>query len=206
MPAFDSNNTEPSQWKAPPVDPRWWPVVRAEQPAFDPATTPSIRMGALAEYFRTLPGTRRSHHPHVSWCGRGPLAEDLLRDCPLDYALGEDSPLGRTYERGGWVLSLGCRRTTVLHLAEHRCAWRGRAVLRQGSSMLVEGRRQWVEYELQTDENADFEALRQAYMLEQAAERGSTWHEAPCGYGQARLFAVRPLIDFAAGWLAAHRV
>jgi len=162
-------------------------------------------MGVLAEHFRALPGTLRSNHPHVSWCGRGPLASQLLIDCPLDFPLGEDSPLGRTYARDGWVLSLGTERTTILHLAEHRCEWKGKAVQRQGSAMLVDGARQWVEYEMLTDDNADFEALRQDYKREHAEQRGQTWQEAPCGYGTARMFAVQPLVDFAAGWLAEHR-
>ena len=205
MPSFDGNNSEPAYWRNPPCDPQWWPVIRAHRPGFDVTTTPSIAMGGLAEHFRTLPGTRRSNHPHVSWCGRGPLAAALLDDCPLDYALGEDSPLGRTERRGGWVLSLGTVRTTVLHLAEHRCEWAGKAVQRQGSALMVDGVRQWVEYDMLTDENEDFEALRLDYLREHAAQRGTDWHEGPCGYGTARLLAVRPLVDYATGWIAAHR-
>jgi aminoglycoside 3-N-acetyltransferase len=206
MPAFDSDNSEPAYWRQPPCDPQWWPVLRAARPGFDPATTPSIRMGALAEYFRTLPGTRRSNHPHVSWCGRGPLAAALLEGCPLDYALGEDSPLGRTYAHDGWVLGLGTLRTTVLHLAEHRCAWRGKAVQRQGGALMVDGTRQWVEYDMLSDDNDDFEALRQDYLRGHAGQRGIGWQAGPCGYGSARLLRVRPLVDYAAPWLAAHRV
>jgi aminoglycoside 3-N-acetyltransferase len=171
-----------------------------------PATTPSVQMGALGEYFRTLPGTLRSAHPHVSWCGRGARAAELLHEHQLAYPLGEGSPPGRVYEADGWVLSLGTRATTVLHLAEHRCNWAGKQVIRQGSALLVDGARQWVEYEMLTDENADFEALRQDYMTQHAAERGRTWQAAPCGHGSARLFAVRSLVDFATRWLAERRV
>jgi aminoglycoside 3-N-acetyltransferase len=205
MPAFDSNNSEPSYWRNPPCDPQWWPVLRETRPGFDPATTPSIRMGALAEYFRTLLGTQRSNHPHVSWCGRGPLATSLLANCPLDFALGEDSPLGRAYAADGWVLSLGTAATTILHLAEHRCDWNGKAVQRQGGALLVDGERRWVEYDMLTDANDDFEELRQDFRSEHAAQRGSDWQHGPCGYGTAQLLRIRPLVDFAVDWLPRHR-
>lgn len=206
MPAFDSDNSEPSHWKDPPLAAKHWPLIRAERPPFDPECSPSLKMGALAEHFRTLPGTLRSAHPHVSWCGRGPLAGGLLANHPLDYPLGEDSPLGRAYAADGWVLSLGTRATTVLHLAEHRCDWAGKRVIRQGSAMLVQGERRWVEYDMLSDENSDFEALRQDYMAAHSEDRGSLWQEGRFAGGSARLFAIRPLVDFAAPWLAQHRV
>jgi aminoglycoside 3-N-acetyltransferase len=205
MPTFDRNNTEPSNWKEPPLEAHWWPLIRSQTPPYDPATSPSIAMGVLAEYLRTLPGTLRSPHPHVSWCGRGAQAAALLREHPLDYPLGEASPLGRSYAAAGWVLSLGTAATTVLHLAEHRCEWAGKGVVRQGSAMLVNGQRQWVEYDMLVDQNHDFAALRSDYMQEHAAQRGVDWQQGPCANGSAQLLAVRPLVDYAAHWLAQHR-
>ena len=41
----------------------WWPTIRAHWPAYDPATTPPIGMGVVAELFRTWPGVQRSQHP-----------------------------------------------------------------------------------------------------------------------------------------------
>jgi len=201
MPAFDRNNSEPSRWQSPPLAEEHWQAVRDSQPAFDLATTPGVQMGALGEYFRTLPDTLRSSHPHVSWCGRGPQAAAILARHSLDFGLGEESPLGECYRSSGFVLSMGTLRTTVLHLAEHRCEWAGKAVYRQGSALLVDGRRQWAEYDMLTDDNADFEELRQAYR-----KAGGAWREGPLGEGTARLIPIRPLVDFAVQWLPGKRV
>lgn len=200
MPSFDRNNTEPSRWQDPPLAEEHWQTVRDQQPAFDPASTPGVQMGALGEYFRSLPGTLRSSHPHVSWCGRGPLARAILANHALDFPLGEHSPLGECYRRGGQLLCLGTVKTTVLHLAEHRCDWAGKTVLRQGSAMLVHGQRQWVEYDMLADDNADFEELRQAYR-----SAGGAWREGPLGDGSARLIPIVPLVDFAVNWLPGKR-
>jgi aminoglycoside 3-N-acetyltransferase len=51
-----------------------WPLFRKSLPAFDAARTPTRTMGALAELFRSQPGTLRSSHPHRSFAAAGPHA------------------------------------------------------------------------------------------------------------------------------------
>ncbi|MDQ3023159.1 MAG: AAC(3) family N-acetyltransferase, partial [bacterium] len=106
------------------------------------------------------------------------------------------------YDLDTWVLSLGCKRTTVLHLAESCSQWAQRHLRRSGSAMLVDGARKWVEYETVDDTDKDFEQLRLDYM---AQADSADWSEGPTGYGTSRLFRVRPLVDFAAPWFDAHR-
>jgi aminoglycoside 3-N-acetyltransferase len=65
MPAFTGDNSDPADWSHPPVPEAWWPVIRAQTPAFDPAITPTHMMGRIAEAFRTWPRTIRSEHPQV---------------------------------------------------------------------------------------------------------------------------------------------
>jgi aminoglycoside 3-N-acetyltransferase len=162
-------------------------------------------MGAVPDYFLHLPGVLRSAHPAVSWAALGPQALAVLANQQLSYGLGEQGPLARCYERDGWVLSLGTQRTTVLHLAEYRAKWPGKRYHLQGSALLVDGQRQGVEYEVLETSNDDFEQLRQDYMREAAAQCGRDWQEAPVAYGQARLFRIRPLVDYAVAWLSTHR-
>ena len=50
---------------------------------FDAETTPT-KMGAIAEAFRTWPGTLRSTHPLESVCARGPLAAEITSVQLLD--------------------------------------------------------------------------------------------------------------------------
>jgi aminoglycoside 3-N-acetyltransferase len=54
-------------------------TVRSANPVFDVRATPSC-VGALPEYFRTRPGTRRSVHPTHSVCGAGPRTAEMLSD------------------------------------------------------------------------------------------------------------------------------
>jgi aminoglycoside 3-N-acetyltransferase len=173
-------------------------------PPFDPRCSLSEpSLGQLPELFRGQPGVLRSAHPSVSWCAQGPLAAEMLANHELAWGLDDRSPLGRCYERDAWVLSLGCKRTTILHLAESRSAWARRHLRTSGSRMLVDGVSRWVEYETVDDTDKDFEALRLDYI---AQADPADFAEGPTGYGTSRLFRVRPLVDFATAWFDAHRV
>jgi aminoglycoside 3-N-acetyltransferase len=76
-------------------------------PVFDVLNTPS-KMGAISEYFRKLPGVKRSAHPTEPVCASGPDAEWLTNG-----HFGEltpytaKSPWRRMYEREGKILYLG---------------------------------------------------------------------------------------------------
>jgi aminoglycoside 3-N-acetyltransferase len=203
MPAFHWQNSEPSHWSDPPVPASWWPLVRSDTPAYDPDCTPcDPELGHIPEIFRKLPSTLRSAHPSISWCAQGSAAELITARHELSYGLDDRSPLGRCYDLDAWVLSLGCKRTTILHLAEARTAWAQRNLRMSGSAMLVDGARQWVDYETVDDTDKDFENCRMTYM----AQAGPTdWREGSTGYGTSRLFRVRPLVDFATSWLDEYR-
>lgn len=82
--------------------------------------TPS-NVGAIPEYFRTRPGTRRSVHPTHSVCAIGPATEELLRDHHLDSTpCGSCSPFRTMIDRGAKILMLGCglRPNTTMHALE----------------------------------------------------------------------------------------
>ena len=82
--------------------------VSARQPRFDVRLSPS-NVGALAEYFRTRPGTQRSLHPTHSICALGPLADALLCNHVLDTTpVGAHSPLHLLPDHDGQILMLGC--------------------------------------------------------------------------------------------------
>jgi aminoglycoside 3-N-acetyltransferase len=80
-------------------------------------------MGAIAECFRSWPGSLRSNHPTSSFTALGPNADRITGDHGDEYeGLGERSPLGRLYELDAQILLLGVGhdRNTSLHLAEAR--------------------------------------------------------------------------------------
>ncbi|MDH6466399.1 aminoglycoside N3'-acetyltransferase [Micromonospora sp. A200] len=124
VPTHTPSNSDPARWRNPAVPSAWWPVIREQNPGFDPARTPSRHMGVLAETVRTWPGALRSGHPHVSFAALGTRARAITGDHRLEEGLGEKSPLGALYREHGKVLLLGCghERNTSLHLAEHRQA------------------------------------------------------------------------------------
>ena len=104
-----------------PVPEQWVQPIMDAMPPYDPATSPTQRMGAVVEYFRTLPDTARSNHPLYSFGAWGKDADDIVGSQPLELSLGKDSPLEAIYERDGKVLLLGVGfvRCTTFHHAEY---------------------------------------------------------------------------------------
>ena len=200
VPTHTPANTDPAGWRHPPVLEAWWPVIREQAPGFDPLRTPSQWMGVIAETVRTWPGALRSDHPHVSFAALGTHAADIVDGHRLDDALGERSPLGAVYRLDGKVLLLGCEHgsNTSLHLAEWRQASPPRAIT--GASVRQpDGASQWITWIDVVPDTDDFERLGTDFEATGAAMSGKV------GCATARLMSQRALVDFATGWMAAHR-
>ncbi len=76
-------------------------------PEFDVGNTPSA-MGAITEYFRLMPETKRSLHPTEPVCASGPLADQLTKDhfgCETPYTV--NSPWKKLMEADGKILYVG---------------------------------------------------------------------------------------------------
>jgi aminoglycoside 3-N-acetyltransferase len=95
-------------------------LFRKVMPGFDPRTSPSEGMGALAESVRIHPRAYRSTHPATSFAAVGRHAEELCAMHPLDCLLGIRSPLGALCGLDGRVLLLGVGfdKCTSFHLGE----------------------------------------------------------------------------------------
>jgi aminoglycoside 3-N-acetyltransferase len=202
MPTQSWQLCDPAYLNAPDVPAAWWPVIRDHLPAYDPARTPTRTMGAVAELFRTLPETARSAHPHRSFAAAGRWATEITELHDLDSPVGERSPLRALYDLGAHTLLLGVdhRKSTALHLAEHRCSYPGRHSVCNGAPLVVDGVRRWVTWtELWVAED-DFEDLAASFSAQTGQIRAGM-----VGHASAQLVAQRPLIDFATGWLAANR-
>ncbi len=196
-----SNNVDPSEWQYPAVPETWWQIIRDHTPAYNPLTTPSRGMGVVPELLRTWPGARRSAHPAFSMAAVGPQAEYLTAGHALEEDTGDRSPVGKLYELDGHVLLLGVDHwdNTSLHLAEFRANYGGKRTMRTGSAMLVEGCRQWVEYEVLLTDPDDFGEMGAAF---DAAHNIVVYQ---INAAPVRFFRQRPLVDFAAAWMEQHR-
>jgi aminoglycoside 3-N-acetyltransferase len=202
MPAHTGDLTEPEFWRNPPVPESWWDIIRQESPAFDPAWTPSRHMGAIAECFRTQPGTLRSSHPHASFTARGPHATTITRNHPLVPALGDETPLGHVYDLDGWVLlvGLGYNNNTSLHLAEYRARYPSKRKERNGARVTRDGRTEWVSFEDLDWDDEDFITIGKAF--KQASDRVRNGR---VGHAEAVLMPQRELVDFGVRWMEEHR-
>ncbi len=198
MPGFTGSLTEPSGWRNPPVPEEWWQIIRDNQPAFDKELSALREIGIVAETFRKQTGTLRSYHPHASFLARGPLAEAITENQPLDFPLGGDSPLATIYENDGYVLLIGASHgnNTSLHLAEFRAESPANPVMKQGGPVLVDGERKWVEYkDIECNEDL-FPRIGEDFEVETGrAVIGKI------GYAESRLFRQRDLVDYAVDWI-----
>ncbi|MBQ0980384.1 MULTISPECIES: aminoglycoside N(3)-acetyltransferase [Micromonospora] len=200
VPTHTPENSDPAQWRNPPVPADWWPLIRSEMPGFDPAVTPSRFMGALAETVRGWPGALRSSHPQVSFAALGPAAEQVVTGHALADMLGEQSPLGRLYDLDADVLLLGVGHSasTSLHLAEYRSPGSPRE--RVGAAVrTADGGREWVWWQDVRLDAGDFDALGAALEATGEVRTG------PVGAGTGRLMRQRAAVDFAVHWLARNR-
>lgn len=200
MPSQTWKNLDPStgvHWEEPEA---WWPVIRDNWPAYDPAVTPSVGMGAVAEALRTWPGARRSSHPARSVCAVGRHAGYLTERHDLSDIFGEDSPVGRLYGLNGQVLLLGVGydKNTSIHLAEYRAQWK-KPLSTEWSAVLDNGVRRRVSYETIAVDDSDFVDLGAAWESERGIE------PVRVGDAEIRCFDQRPFVDWSVKWLERRR-
>ena len=184
----------------PPVPASWIEPIRAGLPAYDPYHADEGDRGRGGVLPPPSADTTRAA-PDAVVRGHGPLASTIVDPHDLAAGFGDESPLGRLYALGAKValLGVGHSNNTSLHLAEHRAEWPGKATTREGSPMLVDGRREWVTYDDLDRDEGDFPAIGEAF-----AATGQTT-TATVGVGSAQQCSMPALIDFAVDWMDAHR-
>ena len=196
MPAHSGDHSEPKYWGNPPVPESWYQTIREEMPAYRPKVTPTRGLGVTPEIFRKFPDVIRSEHPCLSFAAWGKEAEAITADHKLDYALGDNSPLAKIYERKGKVLLIGVSHesNTSLHLAEYRADHDLRIKI-FGSSIIKNGKKIWAKYQ-DIEFNDDlFSAIGSEY------ESKHQYSTAPIGQTEAKLFDQKEMVDFAVSWL-----
>ena len=201
MPTQSWKNLDPTagvHWEEPE---QWWDLIRQNWPAYDKRLTPTNTMGAVAEMFRSWPGTLRSDHPARSVAAWGKHAKYLTEDHDLSNIFGEGSPIGKLYELGGSVLLIGVGydKNTSLHLADVRAAYPGKHNVTESSAILEKGQRVWKSYETLYVDGEDFEQIGAAFECSYPVKK------ATLGNGTLTLMDQRQLVDFAVSWIEANR-
>jgi aminoglycoside 3-N-acetyltransferase len=122
-------------------------AILAHQPPFDFQHARAARaFGALAEFFRSYPGTVCSHGICGRMAARGANAAWLMADQPWNYGFGHGSPLDKLCQSGGKVLLLGSSHdeVTLLHFAEHIAPFEGKRIARYKVPVMRDGARIWI--------------------------------------------------------------
>ena len=191
MPAATPYCGDPQSWSDPRISERRLHEGRDRLPLFDRDSTPTT-MGAIAETFRTWPGTLRSDHPLESVCARGPAAAEITADHRLEFPEGPGTPFGRLNDLGCRVLLLGVgfNRCTALHLAETLSAKRRVSTVRFPA--LRDGALRWVEVPNVADDNdTHFPIIGNRFLSTRRPRQGSV------GSAPAVLFSMPDLVRFA---------
>lgn len=168
---------------------------------FDPASTPSQGMGAIAEYLRQRPEAFRSSHPTSSFAALGPEAERLTARHPLHSHLGPDSPLGALADSVAQVLLLGVgfAKCTAFHLAEYHARPRERVYCSKLSDPHQPSGR-WIQYRGTRLDASDFERIGAEFAADEPGVRTGTVGSAP-----SWCFPLTPAARFAQRWMLRHR-
>lgn len=191
MPAATPLCADPASWDNPIVPDSWFDEIREHIPVFNPDITPTS-MGAIAECFRTWPGTVRSNHPLSSVCANGPLAADIVSEHALAFSEGNGTPFEKLYNLDCWILLLGVgfNRCTALHFAESRVETR--RVTKSRFPILKDGQRVWGEVtDMANDNSTHFPVVGEQFVMSKKAFVGLI------GSAKSLLFSMRELVDFA---------
>lgn len=157
---------------------------------FDPAATPCLGMGVVADTFWRLPGVLRSDSPHA-FAAQGPAAALITAPHPLDVPHGPDSPPGRVLDLDGQVLLLGVSHdsSTTIHVAEALAGVRYRRP--QHCTILRDGKPVRFEY-VETDHCCERFDLVGGWLESEGLQRRGT-----VGHAEARLARSRDIVRLA---------
>ncbi|MEE8046988.1 MAG: AAC(3) family N-acetyltransferase [Dehalococcoidia bacterium] len=187
--------SDPGDWRHPVIPADWVDEVKRTMPAYDPAVTPTWRMGAVPELFRTMPGVVRSNHPSGSFAAWGADADRIVAN-HRPQRIGEESPAARLYDLDGRVLlvGVGYDRNTCFHLSEYRS--NSTKYVSELMPLVVDSKVEWTEVrEIEFMDDATLSMLGADFESSHEVVVGKV------GSAECRLFSVKDCVDFGTAWL-----
>lgn len=97
------------------------------------------------------------------------------------------------------LIGVGYEKNTSLHLAETRANFSSKKFVSESSTIMVNGKREWVTYRTQAVDDEDFIKLGSIY----DKEKNIRIHKV--GNADVRFIKQRPLIDWAVQWMEKNR-
>ncbi|TVX91647.1 aminoglycoside N(3)-acetyltransferase [Paenibacillus agilis] len=177
-------------------------IIRDGMPIFHPDLTPTSYMGFIPETFRKQNGVQRSAHSHVSFAAWGKYAAYITDNHQLNYALSEQSPLGKIYELDGYILLLGAptNSNSSLHLAEYKQQNTFRKEIIWDVKISVNGEEKWTTYQDINNDSDDFGNLFDDFKKET-----NYVVDGKVGQATSYLIPMRSMVDYALSWMNNNR-
>lgn len=177
-------------------------IIRDNLPIYYPDLTPTSYMGIIPETFRKQNGVLRSSHPHVSFSAWGKDNAFIIRNHSLDYALSNNSPLGRIYDLEGYILFLGAptNSNTSIHLAEYSQKNTYLKTKVWEVKLSIEGIEQWSTYNDINNESDDFDQIFGEFRTVTGLVRRGFVGEAA-----SFLMPMKDMVDFSVDWMDKNR-
>ena len=195
MPSQTGDNSDPTYWQKPPVPSVWIDIIKEHMPVYDPLRTPTRSMGKVVDQLLLHPGSLRSYHPQVSFCGIGKHALEILSNHQLSPGLGKGSPLQKLYDLNAKILLLGVTYSNCTSLHLPQTLSNHITYHTNGSKMLVDGQPQWVEYQEVDYDDEYFEELGNDFEKEYSVNKYRI------GNYECRLIDMKTLCDYALYWI-----
>lgn len=195
MPLHFRDNTEPSSWSSPQVEPEMIGKVRQSLPLPNKKESETYQLGKVVENLRRRDGVVFSEHPNTAYVAWGKYAKLLCNHHSLHFALSSESPCARLNELRGSILLLGVDydKATAMHLSEYYSGVR--PVIISGAMQQTDGYRQFQSYLDVANDASDFIEVGQA-LERKGFVQIETIGNAPC-----RLFQASVAIDYATKYL-----
>ena len=151
---------DPASFRRPPLAYELQETLRNASPAFDKRSSDTYKMSKIYENLRRREGAFISDHPSCGFLAIGKYAEEITKDQPLDFPLGEGSPIEKLIEHQGYCLLCGVSydNMTSLHYGETLSPYRPVAL--NGAKISEEGKDVWKKYLIRdVDSDDGFEEI-----------------------------------------------